>query len=320
MAASCDRVRRGSIGQLPHLRSRSGCQRRSGWCGSRAEHADGVGGGLGPVAQVELGEDAAHVVRRRLAADVQALGDLGVRQPGAEEPQHLLLPVGEHPDPLRAGAGGDAQRAEERRDPIGVEARRRAPRTRPGRAGRGRRRRRAGARRAREPSSNRVRASSNGQLQAGPRRERRLQVGGGRVRVAARHRHPTAAHRRPSPRAARCPPTTRRSASRAAAAVAAVDVARGQMGVDEQVESRRRDASGAPRGDAAAARGCGWRLARRPGPAAAPRPTAPPRLRPRRPRRDGPAAARPPRGDPGGSAGRPGGSAPWRAGPGRRRR
>ena len=86
---------------------------------SRLAHR--VGHDLGPVAQVELGEDVTHVVRRGLAADVQSLGNLGVGKAGGQEPEHLLLAIGQLPDTLGAGASGHAQRAEEGGDAIGVE-------------------------------------------------------------------------------------------------------------------------------------------------------------------------------------------------------
>src|SRR5438034_3539211 len=59
--------------------------------------------GLSPPAQAELGEDARHVVLDRLAREEEAFGDLGVRQPFAQEGQHFLLTLGEPPDVLRPG-------------------------------------------------------------------------------------------------------------------------------------------------------------------------------------------------------------------------
>ena len=61
------------------------------------------------------------MVRGRLAADVEPAGDLGVRQARPQQAQHLLLPAGEHAEPLRPGAGADAERTQQRRHPVGVE-------------------------------------------------------------------------------------------------------------------------------------------------------------------------------------------------------
>ena len=112
-------------------------------------------------------------------------------------------------DSLGAGAGGDPERAEERRDPIGVERRRRAPRTPPARAGRGRRRRRAelpaSARAELEPGAGHLER----ELQAGPHRERGLQMGGGSLRVTVGHRHPTPGARRHRRQPVAAAPTTR---------------------------------------------------------------------------------------------------------------
>ena len=61
-----------------------------------------VSRGLGTVAHVELGEDVGHVVSHGLPADVQPGRDLGIRQPGSHQVQHLLLTLAQ-----RARPGGD---------------------------------------------------------------------------------------------------------------------------------------------------------------------------------------------------------------------
>ena len=69
-----------------------------------------VGHDLGPVAQVELGEDVTHVVRRGLAADVQSLGNLGIGEAGGQEAEHLSLAIGQLSDilaPVRACTPSD---------------------------------------------------------------------------------------------------------------------------------------------------------------------------------------------------------------------
>src|SRR5438105_3986491 len=50
--------------------------------------AGGVGGRLGPAPEPELGQDVADVVLHGLAADVEAVGDLRVRETMAEEGEH----------------------------------------------------------------------------------------------------------------------------------------------------------------------------------------------------------------------------------------
>src|SRR6187200_364346 len=50
---------------------------------------EGVRRRLGAGAQIELGEDARHVVLCRTAADHEPLGDLGVRETLGEKGKHL---------------------------------------------------------------------------------------------------------------------------------------------------------------------------------------------------------------------------------------
>src|SRR5213593_2406262 len=52
---------------------------------------DAIGGCLVPVAEVELGENALHVVLDRVLADHQTLGDLGVGEARRHQLQHLQL-------------------------------------------------------------------------------------------------------------------------------------------------------------------------------------------------------------------------------------
>src|SRR6266542_773738 len=68
--------------------------------------AGGVGGGLRPAAQAELGQDVADVVLDGLAAAEQALGDLEIGQPVADEIEHLGFAPGQQPPtpPARRGA------------------------------------------------------------------------------------------------------------------------------------------------------------------------------------------------------------------------
>src|SRR5690242_3715186 len=61
---------------------------------------------LAPGAQPELRQDVAHVVLDGLAADVEAVGDLRVRQAAAEELEDLGLPPREH----AAGWGARSRR------------------------------------------------------------------------------------------------------------------------------------------------------------------------------------------------------------------
>src|SRR5919201_6410633 len=75
---------------------------------------DGVGGGLGPAPEAELGEDVADVVLHGLPADVEPVGDLRVRQPEAEQREHLSFTLGERPVAPPAGRGAGPERAKQR--------------------------------------------------------------------------------------------------------------------------------------------------------------------------------------------------------------
>ena len=50
---------------------------------------------MGPVAGVQLGEQRRHVGLDGTHRDVQPLGDLGVRQALAQQPQHVRLSSGD---------------------------------------------------------------------------------------------------------------------------------------------------------------------------------------------------------------------------------
>ena len=75
-------------------------------------------GGLRAVGHAELGEDVGHVQARGLGADEQALGDLPVRQPLADQLEHLGLARGEAERgagrPARPRRGGRARAGGER--------------------------------------------------------------------------------------------------------------------------------------------------------------------------------------------------------------
>src|SRR2546426_11208686 len=80
----------------------------------------GERGGLRPVADLELGEDVPDVGGHGLRADVQARGDLGVRQSFPEEPKDLHLSLAELTQELRSGPAGDAEGSQERSRPVRV--------------------------------------------------------------------------------------------------------------------------------------------------------------------------------------------------------
>src|SRR4051794_183363 len=61
--------------------------------GSWSLGPDHVGGRLGAAAEVELGEDACHVVLRGATADHEPLGDLRVGATLGQECEHVVLPV-----------------------------------------------------------------------------------------------------------------------------------------------------------------------------------------------------------------------------------
>jgi len=65
--------------------------------------AFGQGGGLYPAGHAQLAQDAGHVHAGRLGADEQLRADLGIGQPGREQPEHDQLAVGQ-PVPGRGRA------------------------------------------------------------------------------------------------------------------------------------------------------------------------------------------------------------------------
>ena len=82
---------------------------------------DGEGGGLGAAAQVQFGQDAVDVVLDGLAGEEQALGQLAVRQPLAEQHEHLALASGELRERTRSAARrGDAEGTQQRSRGVGV--------------------------------------------------------------------------------------------------------------------------------------------------------------------------------------------------------
>ena len=60
--------------------------------------------GLDPVAEAELGEQAGDMGLDRGLRDEQRGRDLGVRQPGGEQPEYLDLPRGQQGERFAAGA------------------------------------------------------------------------------------------------------------------------------------------------------------------------------------------------------------------------
>ena len=117
-----------------------------------ARTARRVGGGLGAVADAELAEHAADVVLGRLGADHEALGDLGVRQPGGQQLEHLALPARQLAGGAGCRAAGRAELAQQAGGLVGVAGRRRGARRSPGRRAPTRSRARGGARPARAPA------------------------------------------------------------------------------------------------------------------------------------------------------------------------
>src|SRR5213083_140260 len=66
-----------------------------GWSWDGGGGGDGDGGRLGSAAHTELGQDPADVVLGRLGADVEPFADLGVRETGADELEHVALALGQ---------------------------------------------------------------------------------------------------------------------------------------------------------------------------------------------------------------------------------
>ena len=208
---------------------------------SPAPAPGGVGGGLGPAAQAELGQDVADVVLDGLAADEEAVGDLRVRQAVAEQVEHLGLALGQHARRPARRCVGRGRRASAARPP---RRRRRGPpgaaRTRRARRGPRPWRPRAGRRASASASSSRARASSIGICaRANPASASRRQACGSPVPVA-RHDPPSrqrgrapevvAAGWRGTQRSSGWRPRRRRRRS----------VAGGEVDVDEQRQQRRR--------------------------------------------------------------------------------
>jgi hypothetical protein len=58
---------------------------------------DGGGGGRGPGGHAQLGQDVLHVPGHGVLAKVQRTSDVSVVLSGRDQPQHLDLPIGQHP-------------------------------------------------------------------------------------------------------------------------------------------------------------------------------------------------------------------------------
>src|SRR5215207_7332262 len=116
-------------GPVRHRRRRQGVRRRLRRGPRKARRLapvllpGGVGDRAGAVAHAQLGQHVADVVGGGLAADEQALGDLGVGQAEADQPQHLLLAPGQLADALGAGPAGRAKGAQQGVGRVGVPLR-----------------------------------------------------------------------------------------------------------------------------------------------------------------------------------------------------
>ena len=225
----------GSIGQLPDVWSRAGCQ-----CRSRC--ADGLST---PAAWAAA---SARLRRPSLLRMLLTWWDAVLRltcrrarrsrgsTARREESKDLLLPVGEHPDPLRPGTGDDAQRAQQRRNPVGVEdgaerleVAKRVPGVVDGVGGSV-----LGERAGEfEPGAGQL----EGPLQRGPSAERTSRWVAAASGSPLPHHDSTGRHRRPLPRAARC--HRRLDLGQAAGDGRAPSTSpAGRPGVDEQVRGR----------------------------------------------------------------------------------
>ena len=157
--------------------------------------ARGVRGRLGAAAHAELGEHAADVVLGGLGRDHQPLGDLGVRQAGGDEAEHLAL-ARRQLVALAAGraAPARAEAAQQRGRLVGVAARAEALEgvARRARAGERQRRARAGLHaRERQPRAALLeREAQRGEARRGLAE---LGLGGGGVTGRAAPRGPRAA-------------------------------------------------------------------------------------------------------------------------------
>lgn len=72
----------------------------------------GIGDGLGSVAQVEFAQDVADVMLDCFRADKQPLLNFPVGQALGDQCQHFLFPAGQQRGCAPAGMGGDSQFAE----------------------------------------------------------------------------------------------------------------------------------------------------------------------------------------------------------------
>lgn len=75
-----------------------------------------------PVVHAQPGQDGAHVGLDRPLHHVQPPGDLPVRQPAAEQRQHLPFPFGERADPVAGRGAPRGQGARARRGQVGDDA------------------------------------------------------------------------------------------------------------------------------------------------------------------------------------------------------
>jgi hypothetical protein len=71
------------------------------------------GGGRGSRAQVELAQDAAHVMADCSPAEEEACGDLGIAQSLGQELEHVVFACGEWIATRSAGWGSDAEGSEQ---------------------------------------------------------------------------------------------------------------------------------------------------------------------------------------------------------------
>src|SRR5712692_6445124 len=83
----------------------------------------GVGGGLGTALQLQLREDAAHVVLGGAPADEQASRQLVIGETKAEQLEHLALATAQWRAALRPGAARTAEALQQRTRRIGLRNR-----------------------------------------------------------------------------------------------------------------------------------------------------------------------------------------------------
>ena len=255
------------------------------------------------------------MVLDRLAADEQPIGDLGVRQPVAEELEHLGLALGQHARrPCRRSTAGRPSERSTRRGGVGVGGPPAAARTRRARRGPRRSRPRAARRRARWRARGASWASSIGICaRAKPASASRRQARGSPVPVARQTR--AAGERRRGRAGSRLGWRAAHAAELGRGGLGAVELAGREVHVDEQRQQRR--GGRARRVDLRRARARATSPASAVSPARGGSRRADERRR-RRPRRARRAAARPPRSGPAAPAGRPAGRARRRAASGGR--